>query len=124
MSDVSVVMLKNGTEVIGEITTDVDDMMEMKNPVQIVYRMTSAAAPTVTFVKFMTYADITHFNFNKSDILILAPATAAAEMYYDKYSKVLYPSIEDIELEEQQDELTSEYDDLLEQLDPSSMTLQ
>ena len=35
MSDVSVVMLKNGTEVIGEITSDVDDMMEMKNPVQI-----------------------------------------------------------------------------------------
>lgn len=67
--------LVDGTEIVGEAISETDDVIEIANPLQIIYKYTmNSIMPAVSFARFMMFADQQQFDFLKDDFMIITEA--------------------------------------------------
>lgn len=80
----------DGTEIIGELTNEAENMVTIAHPLQIIYKYSMASQlPTVSFARYMMFADITEFDFQKVDFIVVSPAVADVVPIYRKMVKML-----------------------------------
>ena len=75
--------LQNGQEVIGNVKEQHDTSITLEDPLQINYRLVAhQPMPTVSVSRYMPFASIQEFTFNKRDLMhISEPRQAMAEYY-------------------------------------------
>lgn len=81
---ISLIRLKDGTEILCVVQEQTNTDMVIVDPLQINYRMVAAqAAPAVSLSRFMPFAADPVFLINQSDILDVARARDSVAQYYE-----------------------------------------
>lgn len=118
----------DGTEIIGELTNEAENMVTIAHPLQIIYKYSMASQlPTVSFARYMMFADITEFDFQKVDFIVVSPAVPDIIPVYKRMIKMLSRKNSTEELKDASatdiDAMQKElYSSLLESLDGEQMT--
>ncbi len=118
----------DGTEIIGELTHEAENMITIAHPLQIIYKYSmTSPLPTVSFARYMMFADITEFDFQKVDFIVVSPAVPNVIPVYKRMIQMLSndkssDELKDVSaasIEEMKKDL---YSSLLESLDGEEMT--
>jgi len=79
---VSLIKLKNGTEIIGQIV-QLNEKVILEDPMQINYKYAEATSlPVVSFSRYCPFSIENIFQFDMSDVLHLTPIKKSVEDYY------------------------------------------
>jgi hypothetical protein len=79
---VSLIKLKNGTEIIGQIV-QLNEKVILEDPMQINYKYAEATSlPVVSFSRYCPFSIENIFQFDMTDVLHLTPVKKAVEDYY------------------------------------------
>lgn len=92
--------LQNGTEVIGNVKEDQETKVVIEDPLQINYRLVATQPmPTVSVSRYMPFASVKHFTFEKKDLLhVVKPKQAMVEYYnhaLNNYRGIIDKNVED-----------------------------
>lgn len=118
----------DGTEIIGELTHEAENMITIAHPLQIIYKFSmTSPIPTVSFARYMMFADLTEFDFQKVDFIVVSPVVPDIIPVYKRMIKMLSrknstEELKDVsatDIDAMQKEL---YSSLLESLDGEQMT--
>jgi len=79
---VSLIKLKNGTEIIGQIV-QLNEKVILEDPMQIHYKYAEATSlPVVSFSRYCPFSIENIFQFDMTDVLHLTPIKKSVEDYY------------------------------------------
>lgn len=125
-----VAKFNDGVEIIGKLVKEVENVVTIAHPLQIVYRyLDNSSVPSVSFTRYMMFADATQFDFQRHDFKIVARAVPDIIPVYAKLVSTLEmksaaeeTSSGGLPIAASQDE--SLYSTLLERLDTARMTKQ
>lgn len=118
----------DGTEIIGELTSEAENMITLAHPLQIIYKYSmTSPLPTVSFARYMMFADITEFDFQKVDFVVVSPAVPDIIPVYRRMVKMLSKKepteeLKDVSATDIDDMKKDLYSSLLESLDGEQMT--
>lgn len=89
---VSLIKLKNGVEIIGDIIR-IDDKILLENPMQVNYRVAEQTSyPSIFFSKYCQFSSEEIFQFDMDYVLHVTPVKKSIEKYYsyalDQYKNV------------------------------------
>ena len=85
-----VAKFNGGVEIIGKLVKEVENVITIAHPLQIVYRFTGdSPVPNVSFTRYMMFAEATQFDFQKHDFVIVARAVSDIVPVYTKLIKTL-----------------------------------
>lgn len=80
---ITLIKLKNGTEVVGCLKKVNNSVVELEEPMQINYKTSEALGlPVVSFTKYCPFSTETIFQFDKEFVLHVTPTKKAVEDYY------------------------------------------
>lgn len=79
---ITIVKLANGIEVIGEAVTSNSSYVVLEKPLQINYRYFVSTTPSVSFVKYILFAEATSVTFDRMHILNEVKPREAFERFY------------------------------------------
>lgn len=75
--------LKNGIEVIGNVIENLGGALIMEDPLQINYRLTSTQPmPTISISRYMPFAIETNYTFDIADIMHVTKPKESMAAYY------------------------------------------
>lgn len=118
--------LIDSTEMIGEIVEETEHQVTISRPLSIIYKHSlESDVPKVSFVKYMTFVDVTDITLNKTDFIVCAEASEYIIDVYKRMANRLFPS--DNETGAQLDVATERsklYARLLEVINHEVMTMQ
>lgn len=77
-----VVKLVSGAELIAELLTRDDTMINLKNPLQVVYSSSNFGVPAVTVQKFCPFSKNEIYEFNMIHVMCLNEISDASVQYY------------------------------------------
>lgn len=77
-----ILKLVNGTEVVGTLKTGRGDMFVLDKPLQINYRFYQGSTPSVSFVRYIMFANTDIVPFNREDVMQCMAARDAFAAYY------------------------------------------
>lgn len=84
--------LVDGTEIIGDMVGETENGFQIANPLQIVYKYaTNSVMPSVSFARFMMFADQQEFDFQKVDFMVVAQAVPEMVGIYHKLVAQITP---------------------------------
>lgn len=79
---ITIVKLANGIEVIGEAVTSNSSYVVLERPLQINYRYFVSTTPSVSFVKYILFAETDSVTFDRMHILNEVKPREAFERFY------------------------------------------
>lgn len=79
---VTILKLASGTEVVGELKSKNDHSYVMHKPLQINYRYFQGSTPSVSFIRYIMFANSDLVAFSREDVLNVATARDAFADYY------------------------------------------
>lgn len=80
---VSLIKLKNGTEVVGHVNKLTNSSIELLDPMQINYKQAEVSGlPVVSFTKYCPFSTEEIFKFDMEHVLHVTTIKKAAEDYY------------------------------------------
>ena len=83
--DIRLVKLTNGTEVIGKVVHISKSGITLEDPIQINYRNTNFAIPSVSATRYLQFANTRVVHFEPKDFLHIVGIIVGMERFY-KYS--------------------------------------
>lgn len=84
--------LVDGTEIIGDMIGESENGIQISHPLQIVYKYSlSSTVPSVSFARFMMFADQQEFDFQKVDFMIVAQAVPEMVGIYHRLLSQILP---------------------------------
>lgn len=124
---ISVVRLRDGTEVVGNVTDVTQDGLTIVDPLQINYKITiMQPAPSMGLSRFMPFADSTEFHLLHDHITVVTKAREAMAQYYSYALANYITELDDrinVELmssaTEEEQTVSDLYSQLLEKMEPS-----
>ena len=124
---ISVIRLRDGTEVVGNVTDVSQDGITVVDPLQINYKITiMQPAPSMGLSRFMPFSDSTEFHLLHDHITVVAKARDAMAQYYSyalaNYITELDGRINDELVDsatEEERSVNDLYTQLLEKMEPS-----
>lgn len=97
---VSLIKLKNGTEVVGYIKK-IDEKIVIEEPMQINYKTVDyTSVPVISFSRYCPFSSEELFTFDKEFVLHLTPVKKALEEYYTQ-SIAYYKEVIDKHIDEE-----------------------
>lgn len=122
---ISVIRLKDGTEMVGEVTEVNESSIFVCDPLQINYKISiMQPAPSMGLSRFMPFSESTKFEFKKGDLVTVQFARESLAMYY-KHALDTYITDLDERIDEEltksaaPDTVSDLYEQLLEKFEPS-----
>lgn len=80
---ISLIKLQNGTEVVGEVFNQTNTHIQVKDPLQINYKLvTSQPMPVVSISRYMPFAKDNMFEFSRTELLHIVEPKEAMCSYY------------------------------------------
>lgn len=124
---ISVVRLRDGTEVVGNVTDVTQEGLTIVDPLQINYKITiMQPAPSMGLSRFMPFADSTEFHLLHDHVTVVAKARDAMAQYYSYALANYITELDDrinVELidsaTEEEKTVSDLYTQLLEKMEPS-----
>jgi hypothetical protein len=94
---IAILKLNNGIEVVGDVEVKTDDLVVLGKPLQINYKYVFGSTPSVSFVRYIMFAESDSIVFKESDIINYVSARKAfadyyhdvVDDYYDRLEKVI-----------------------------------
>jgi len=83
--DIKLVKLTNGTEIIGKVVHQSKSGITLEDPIQINYRNTNFAMPSVSAMRYLQFANTRVVHFEPKDFLHIVGIIVGMERFY-KYS--------------------------------------
>lgn len=91
---VSIIRLVDGTEVVGKIVQEDQNVMMIKDPLQINYRQRPDSLPAVYLHRYIPFSGSDTLEFKKAHILNQVKPLSNLEKYYSAVLKTLNESID------------------------------
>ena len=86
--------LIDSTEMIGEIVEETEHQVTISRPLSIIYKHSlESDVPKVSFVKYMTFVDVTDITLNKTDFIVCAEASEYIIDVYKRMANRLFPQL-------------------------------
>lgn len=109
MTNVSIIKLISGVDLVGIITEELDSSINISEPYQIAYNIDT---DSISFIPFSFWSYDTVFNISRNHILYIS---SSMELLAKRYSEVVNKTNKEIKSEDELDELlfddTYEYDE-------------
>lgn len=91
-----ILKLSGGTEVVGDVEVDADDMVVLAKPLQINYRYVFGSTPSVSFLRYIMFSESDSIVFKESDIVNRVTARKAFSDYYHDVVDDYYGKLEKV----------------------------
>jgi hypothetical protein len=94
-SNIKIVKLINGQELLGEIVTETDSNITIKNPVRVltVPSKTSPNMPTVGFAPWAEWSEEKDFTIHKAHVIVtMKPIQEFVNQYNSMFGGIVAPS--------------------------------
>lgn len=92
----SILKLSNGLEVVGTIEVENDFTVVVNKPLQINYRYFQASIPSVSFVRYIMFAQSDSISFSTQDIMNVVSARESFASYYANVVDQYYGDLEKV----------------------------
>jgi hypothetical protein len=96
-----IIKLFNGTEVIGSVLQENNNIIELDNPIQINYKNIESSIPSISLTRYMQFSKTRQCMFEKSKVVNIAEPLEGMISYYNTalhYFKTEIDNIVDSEL--------------------------
>jgi hypothetical protein len=91
-----ILKLNNGTEVVGDVEVTTDDSVVLGKPLQINYKYVFGSTPSVSFVRYIMFAESDSIMFKDSMIVNRVTARKAFADYYHDVVNDYYDRLEKV----------------------------
>jgi hypothetical protein len=98
---IKIIKLLNGTEIIGSILQENNNIIEIDNPIQINYKNIESSIPSISLTRYMQFSKIRKCTFEKSNVVNIVEPLEGMVSYYNTalhHFKTEIDSIVDSEL--------------------------
>jgi len=92
----SILKLSNGLEVVGTIEVENDYTVVVNKPLQINYRYFQGSIPSVSFVRYIMFAQSDSISFSTQDIMNVVSARESFASYYANVVDQYYGDLEKV----------------------------
>lgn len=92
----SILKLSNGLEVVGTIEVENDFTVVVNKPLQINYRYFQGSIPSVSFVRYIMFAQSDSISFSTQDIMNVVSARESFALYYANVVNQYYGDLEKV----------------------------
>ena len=92
----SILKLSNGLEVVGIIEVENDFTVVVNKPLQINYRYFQGSIPSVSFVRYIMFAQAESISFSTHDIMNVVSARESFASYYANVVDQYYGDLEKV----------------------------
>ena len=92
----SILKLSNGFEVVGTIEVENDFTVVVNKPLQINYRYFQGSIPSVSFVRYIMFAQAESISFSTQDIMNVVSARESFASYYANVVDQYYGDLEKV----------------------------
>lgn len=102
----SILKLSNGLEVVGTIEVENDFTVVVNKPLQINYRYFQGSMPSVSFVRYIMFAQSDSISFSTQDIMNVVSARESFASYYANVVDQYYGDLEKV-IDKELDNITT-----------------
>jgi hypothetical protein len=93
----SILKLTNGLEIVGTVEINNDEYgVVVDRPLQINYRYFQGSTPSVSFVRYIMFADTQTYSFKQQDVMNVVNAREAFANYYHGVVEQYYSELEKV----------------------------
>lgn len=92
----SILKLSNGLEIVGTVEINNDYGVIVDRPLQINYRYFQGSTPSVSFVRYVMFADTQTYSFKQDDVMNVVTAREAFANYYHSVVEQYYSELEKV----------------------------
>lgn len=92
----SILKLSNGLEIVGTVEINNDYGVVVDRPLQINYRYFQGSTPSVSFVRYVMFADTQTYSFKQEDVMNVVTAREAFANYYHNVVEQYYSELEKV----------------------------
>ena len=93
---ITILKLSNGIEVVGELCEEDSLTCTLDKPLQINYRYAYSLIPSISFVRYIMFADSELVKFKRSDVMHEVTAREAFANYYADVVDTFYEKAEKV----------------------------
>jgi hypothetical protein len=80
---IKIIKLLNGTEIIGSILQENNNIIEIDNPIQINYKNIESSIPSISLTRYMQFSKIRKCTFEKSNVVNIVEPLEGMVSYYN-----------------------------------------
>lgn len=92
----SILKLSNGLEIVGTVELNNDYGIVVDRPLQINYRYFQGSIPSVSFVRYIMFAETQTYSFKQQDVINVVNAREAFANYYNNVVDQYYSELEKV----------------------------
>ena len=92
----SILKLSNGLEIVGTVELNNDYGIVVDRPLQINYRYFQGSTPSVSFVRYIMFAETQTYSFKQQDVINVVNAREAFANYYNNVVDQYYSELEKV----------------------------